>query len=413
MAVHIRLAKSSQRRALAPPRFAASDAKYRALGAKIMVDGSSGARALLSISESDAPLKKAEIATRCAISKEALEALLIAYRPLGLIDERPDQTVVGRSAKARYMLKSLAFSIEEELRLIDDWDRDGAECRESSRLLERGAFLLGAFEIRREELGSLRPTHEVLVSKAIIKAMDAENDPVFLMLQNQSSGRFQLIGGKARNDETPEQTLAREIVEELPDRLLRPSRDYVVTSVGAPEVTTFVSPTNGALTRYTVSYFNISLHTEPLLRPDHRWVKLSEIVAGRTSDGREVMPSPTESPGFAAMLAKAPLSLGLRPPAPAGPSAITAGNPGRSSLALTAGAALLVLTIGAVLMGLDYFSVNPVAAATGIVVVLLVAMSFVALGMGWIRSDQFVQLFETFSRGGGARPKRPAPRRGR
>lgn len=354
---------------------------------------------LLDIADTGTPLTPEDLIARHSTSVAALDAFLAAYWPFGVLHRDSAGRLSCPHEHGRAMLRSLAFCIDENLVLIDDWERDGADCTDGRQVLDRGVCFLSAVEHKRVDIGSARPTRQVTVSKAIIKKAGVGEEPVVLMMLNPASQCYQLIGGKARKSESPEKTLRREISEEITTKTLRIDRDYIPLKVQDAVEMSFVSPTTGAYTKYEVHYFSVKLNEDIKLGHDQRWVPLEEIRKGVTFDGCAIMPSPEQEPGFFRMLDKAPLSLQSRSRAVGADAdlapAVVPGNGG--VLSLVAATCLLFLCVVLGILAINHFAPDGFKIMSAVGVLLIGIFAFIALIGGFINGEQFVSLLQKMS----------------
>lgn len=189
------------------------------------------------------------------------------------------------SQTAKYALMSLADYFESEISLIDDWKTRGTQLAPGENLLKNGASLLFAMEQRRASLlHDPAPVREARVAQALINRHNPDTGRrEFLFQFDVEAGRYQLIGGRWRESDGADlaATMIREIEEELADNALHHGEDYqlhpLLEAYHPPPV---ISPTFGALTRYTFSIYHLrGLHKPLQLQSGDRWMSLEEIVS--------------------------------------------------------------------------------------------------------------------------------------
>jgi 8-oxo-dGTP pyrophosphatase MutT (NUDIX family) len=250
------------------------------------------------------------LAAQCGLG--AAESLGVVSAVLGLLDlfgalRQVDDGVQLASQMPVYLARSLAWFAEQGLPAIDGWRRDTlllSERVERHEWLDHAPHVLAALETRRMALArahnrALEPTRH---QAAVLVLIDAEvtGERCYLHQFDARADQFQLIGGRMEPDETPEQTALRETLEEVgPHQPATPDVALTALFDGQPALETDeLSATYGALTRYTFYAFRAAFAAPLTLGPHDRWVTRSEMLAGRTYDGKKL-----GTPRLAAVLA--------------------------------------------------------------------------------------------------------------
>lgn len=197
----------------------------------------------------------------------------------GLVSLEGDH-IRASSQTAHYALLSLAEWLESGQPIITDWNTRGVH----HAPFENGASFL--YLLERHRLNTLpfaTPTRRERVAQVLIKRTDPETHaPQILFQYDHNAQRYQLIGGRfsPTRDTTLEDTIQREIAEEL-NSDLHPPKDYTLRLLAADLRTPPVlSPTFGALTEYTFHFYLMTNLRHPLtLNPDDRWINLDEALA--------------------------------------------------------------------------------------------------------------------------------------
>lgn len=208
------------------------------------------------------------------------------------LDERG--YIRASSQTAKYMLESLAYYLEADLCLVQDWHTRGVNRDQTHNPLQNGATLLHALEEQRARLmPDPQPSRTEKVAQALIKRHNPRTGRSELLLQfDENANQYQFIGGRYRaSDRHPYYTLIRELEEELADDLQH-QRDYEITLVAEDITPTkILSPTFGALTEYHFWFYHVHRLKSPLRLTTHdQWVPLDDILAGyvRRADGTVV-----------------------------------------------------------------------------------------------------------------------------
>jgi 8-oxo-dGTP pyrophosphatase MutT (NUDIX family) len=242
--------------------------------------------------EDQPPVAVEDLAEHAGLADEAV-AHMILQLPLTFgavrceMDEESERLmIVARSEVARYFLKSLSLYVQYGLTLIDEWEiREDPAAGDALCLL--GPDFVYAMEHRRVfQYGFFAPIRIEYPSQVVIKAFDqARGVPVYLMQYDRFARQFQLIGGRRRGDETPRQTMDRELVEELAESHLVPGVDYELTPLREDIVVRELSRTVGAYSEYHFSLFFAEFNRPLTLTADDRWVTEAELFSGQLEDG--------------------------------------------------------------------------------------------------------------------------------
>lgn len=206
--------------------------------------------------------------------------------------ERRQHRYRAQNQIATYFLKSLAWYDEAEISVCSNWQRVGTAGHvSSSNLLERAPHLLKAIEERRLSLMHaadlpIRPSRTQACSLVLIK----DSHQKLLHQWDQDAKRFQLIGGKQRESESPLETAIREFQEEVSHDNLRYSEEFSIHQLFELPITELsVSNTYGALTKYELFFFVAKIDRARLdLGAGDRWISFEEMKAETTADGRKV-----------------------------------------------------------------------------------------------------------------------------
>jgi 8-oxo-dGTP pyrophosphatase MutT (NUDIX family) len=110
------------------------------------------------------------------------------------------------------------------------------------------------------------------------------------MQYDPHADRFQPVGGKQDPGESDMMdTLRREMAEELGLGHSPGPEECTLTLLGDGWVEKTLSATYGILTHYTFSFYQVTAIRFPIvIDQDTRWLTRSEIISGRTHDGRPV-----------------------------------------------------------------------------------------------------------------------------
>jgi hypothetical protein len=154
----------------------------------------------------------------------------------------------------------------------------------------RGVDILRAIEAARlARVPNPTPARVVEAAQSIIKTR-IDGEDAYLMQFDTHADRYQPIGGKREPDETSlEQTLRREIAEEL-GLPAAPGPDLLtLTPLGHGWNELTLSATYGILTQYSFGFFHAAkLGFDLKIDQDTRWLTRGEVVAGVARDGRKI-----------------------------------------------------------------------------------------------------------------------------
>jgi 8-oxo-dGTP pyrophosphatase MutT (NUDIX family) len=245
------------------------------------------ARFLRAIPRSDQPREAiAVLAGEAGLPMDAAGAALGLLAVLGAIDQSTDEPYRVRAVSqiGWYTLHSLADFVARDARVVDDWQTRGVTSGVQEPAIANGVHVLHMLERRRVALfgSSAAPVRDQRVALVLIVDGDATTGgPRVLFQRDAAAGRDQLIGGRHREaDGDLLNTATREIDEELPHSALQYPRDYALERViPALVLPPTVSPTFGALTRYTFTVFALrNLRLPLILGPDDHWIPGERIV---------------------------------------------------------------------------------------------------------------------------------------
>jgi len=153
-----------------------------------------------------------------------------------------------------------------------------------------GARLVRLLELQRLEcVPDPSPIRVVSAVSAVIKARRG-NDDAYLMQWDAAASQFQPIGGKVDpEDASGQAALIREIAEELDRADLIPGDDYQIVTLAENVRTSMISNTIHVITAYDLSFYQLT-HLRFSIPTDGitRWVSRTEMLAGRTDDGRRI-----------------------------------------------------------------------------------------------------------------------------
>jgi hypothetical protein len=245
-----------------------------------------------------------------------IDAVMSVLELLGVI--RADGSRQPSSASASYFLKSLADFAERGLAVTSGWDRTLPPSW-SEEDLPNGPRLTLLLETFRSKLPSPSPLRHTEVAQAVIKGrMWWPLNDRYLVRWDAKSHAYQLVGGHRRStDPSMDDTLWRELIEELPGMAITRTADSIVPL--ATSSTVQVSATYGALTEYRMTFYRFHSHlSRPVLSDQERWVSARELVDGRARGGRRIDTSGLNHAisGLEAFLATQPPTFHrlLRPP---------------------------------------------------------------------------------------------------
>jgi hypothetical protein len=217
------------------------------------------------------------------LEPKLLEGYLLMLQTLGVVQFH-NGSVKASSQTAKYMLESLANTVENGQRLIDDWHTRGVY-REKEGVFQNAATLLFEMEKRRIALQeNPPPSRREEVAQVLIKRMNPETGKAeFLLQYDKNANQFQLIGGRRKNvDDDLNVTMVREIEEELADDLKLTDDYQLVLVIDDLSPSPTLSPTFGALTEYHFWIFHMRGLKQNLSLQEHdAWVSLEEVLSGQ------------------------------------------------------------------------------------------------------------------------------------
>lgn len=214
-----------------------------------------------------------------------LRGYSLMLQTLGVIKQNGNNCIQASSQTAKYLLESLAFFVEAGEPIISDWETRGVYRDATSGPLQNAATFLYEMEKRRiAVLGEPHPSRNEEVAQVLIKRTNPETGKAeFLLQYDKNAGQFQLIGGRRKiSDASLEETIVREIEEELQDDL-RFQQHYELVAIArnlSPEPS--LSPTFGALSKYHFWIFHMRGLKQPLqLQANDQWVPIDDVLQGR------------------------------------------------------------------------------------------------------------------------------------
>jgi 8-oxo-dGTP pyrophosphatase MutT (NUDIX family) len=193
----------------------------------------------------------------------------------------------GRMAPADEVAAMLLNSLQAHVR---DGVTVGLRWADLDAESPRGVDILRAVETARlQRVPQPSPARVVRAVEAVIKARQGGQD-LYLMQYDVHAGRFQPIGGKQEPYERDlEDTLRREMAEELNLSAPPGPDDCILTLLRDDWQVTVLSATYGVLTGYTIAFYAVSRVRFPIRTDqDTCWLTREEIAAGRSHDGRPV-----------------------------------------------------------------------------------------------------------------------------
>ena len=221
-----------------------------------------------------------------------LYGILLSLETLGAVritTSGEEAMVTASSETAAYFVRSFGLHIKHGLDMIDTWQRtSGADTEVWS------VPLLRSIETRRvaqsaEQGITPEPIRRTRHVSIFIKAKSRRRRcDLFLFQYNSSWRAYNVIGGKYREDDGGDlnRTAKRKMAEEL--RLSENA--FSVQPLAVSEVTTCeVSKRCGAYTEYTFKAYQAFLHQPLKLSHLERWFTREEMLAGRGSQGEEIM----------------------------------------------------------------------------------------------------------------------------
>lgn len=214
-----------------------------------------------------------------------IRGYVLMLQTLGVVKLNGNDCIQASSQTAKYLLESLASFAESDVPLIGDWETRGVYRNSESGPLQNAATFLYELEKRRMSiLDAPPPARDEEVAQVLIKRTNPETGKAeFLLQYDANAGQFQLIGGRRKlTDANLEETIIREIEEEL-ENDLHFQQHYELVAVAknlTPEPS--LSPTFGALSKYHFWIFHMRDLSQPLqLQPDDQWVPIDDVLEGR------------------------------------------------------------------------------------------------------------------------------------
>lgn len=208
-------------------------------------------------------------------------------------DQNGEPLVKAATPLAHGFIRSLAEYVRGESIILRNWGRTGVTDPPytESTLLSGPQFLYAMESNRLAQRGSSAAAlSEVEIAQAVIKSAAAPGGKAHYLVQYDTRARqYQLIGGHRRHDDpTIKHTIIRELEEELTDFGFNSATDTLA------ELTRFersgVSRTYAVLTQYNITIFHLRTRRHRLaLGPTDRWVTESELLNGRTTDGKPII----------------------------------------------------------------------------------------------------------------------------
>lgn len=245
---------------------------------------------LRSIPQSNQDARRlAELAGAESGSKERaqLHGAALLLRTLGIVEFDPETEMIRASAQtAKYALESLASYVEHQLPVVGDWKTRGVLRDPEGGILQNGATLLHALELRRMALlPNASPSRVERVAMVIIKRSNPSTGAPELLFQwDRNARQFQLIGGRWRESDGPDplHTIEREIAEELEPADMVHGQDYHLNLlIPALQLPPSLSPTFGALTTYEFWIYHMTELARPLrLQAEDQWLALADVLTG-------------------------------------------------------------------------------------------------------------------------------------
>lgn len=369
------------------------------------------ADALEAIADSNAGCAPIQLARGLGMPAATIVGAAAVLRTFGALADESSGRLRPASPEAANLIRSFANLIRAEQCVVSDWHRRGADCQDPSAILDRGVRLLALVEERRAREADAAPLARMEISKAIITGTMATGDRAYLMILNDASHCYQLIGGRLRADEDPDTAMHREIAEEMPHNHAEQVTDYVVERIRPePVPTTFVSPTSGCLTRFEQYYYHVRFLGVVRLSPNHRWISGREFLASQTDDGCRVIPAfadlgltEAELRALAPSVSE-PVRVDELPRAPTGDRGRDVTDERARSGGLLAGTVcalvVVVTTVGALVVA-SILAADHFTTILGVVVTLvIVALAFIARSAQLIESSDLMAVFARGQRGG-------------
>jgi 8-oxo-dGTP pyrophosphatase MutT (NUDIX family) len=276
-------------------------------------------------------------------SESAAPVVEVTLDLLNLLDlvDKSDEHIRLAGQTQTYCRNCLLWYLQNGQQVLSNWQRNGTARDDISiaNLLDQAPYFLKALEERRQAIAiaanlPLPASREQRCSIVLVKI--SRDGKTYLLHQwDQEAERYQLIGGKQRNNETPEQTAMREFGEEVSEKTLVPGKNLLITRSQIPEIVEIgISKTYGALTKYHISVFQASLNVATFRTSEaDRWLSIDEFLAGTTLGGVPIAPLASSiarvNPGFLEAL---PASLDFNGPLHGGSETDTRRIRARSTL---------------------------------------------------------------------------------
>jgi hypothetical protein len=251
----------------------------------------------------DSPISREELTEKYSkkanysleYSKGFVDSTIDLFMILGLFSVQGDRFKLSHQMP-HYFLKTLQWYLTNDKVMFENWERSGtAKEIHLSNLHRKAPYLLKILEEKRYHLikhNNLKETYsrEQYCSIGLIKGT-YKGKQYFLFQWDNCSERFQLIGGKRREKETPEETMIREINEEISQHELVYKKDYEINKILEKSIIQYeISRTYGALTRYVIDLFEVKMFLKDIkLDIIDRWISYEEILKGVTkSDKKDI-----------------------------------------------------------------------------------------------------------------------------
>lgn len=220
---------------------------------------------------------------------QAASAVLQIFESLGAVISVADNSYEPSNSAAQYFLRSFAEYVRAGQPVLSGWGRAIPVTGESRDGLLNGPAMTFRMESLRGSWDAPVAIRSTEVAQAVIKArLGWRIGTRYLVRWDPGASGYQLIGGHRRSDDkTIEETMRRELEEEVPGILDSPLNDRL--SHYAKSSVTQVSRTHGALTTYTMHFFTASFASKaPRISQSERWVTASDMARGRLKSGEEI-----------------------------------------------------------------------------------------------------------------------------
>jgi 8-oxo-dGTP pyrophosphatase MutT (NUDIX family) len=217
-----------------------------------------------------------------SVPPDYLRGVFDVLSALGVLSENG-----ASSTNAYYFVQSLIAGVRDEAFTPEMWQGlSGKDCSGTGASLVR---LLESYRLHCTP--DPTPLRTLSAVAAVIKAHGPDDD-MYLMQYDEKAQQFQPLGGKREHfDASNEDALIRELCEELNIPSLKAGVDLDIVpleeNVGSKEV----SASLNLITRYDHSFYllknvRFNLPVDKITR----WIKASEIAAGKTNDGQVITP---------------------------------------------------------------------------------------------------------------------------